>query len=113
MGDYFLIPYLFEKIKFLSVLYICIFVALNPLMANQSKDHMEIDILLLRCYKDTKTCKDALFKINKYQKNASINKKLSCQSRLLGLEANVIMAMSSNFKRKESKKIIDFIKKYC
>ena len=41
------------------------------------------------------------------------NKKLSCQTRLLGLEANIIMAMNSNFKRKEAKNIIDTLKKYC
>ena len=52
-------------------------------------------------------------KINNYQKNAAINKKFSCQTRLLGLEANLIMAMNSNFKRKEAKSIIDSIKKYC
>ena len=89
------------------------FIPLNPLIANESKDYMEIDMLLLRCYEDIKSCKEALFKINNYQKNAAINKKFSCQTRLLGLEANLIMAMNSNFKRKEAKSIIDSIKKYC
>ena len=83
------------------------------MIANQSRDYMEIDMLVLRCYKDIKSCKEALFKINDYQKNAAINKKFSCQTRLLGLEANLIMAMNSNFKRKEAKSIIDSIKKYC
>ena len=82
-------------------------------MANQSKDFVEIDLLVTRCYKDMKSCKDSLFKINDYQKNAAINRKLSCQTRLLGLEANLIMATDSNFKRKEAKRIIDSIKKYC
>ena len=50
---------------------------------------------------------------NNYQKNAARNKKFSCQTRLLGLEANLIMAKNSNFKRKEAKNIIDSIKKYC
>ena len=86
---------------------------MNPLIANQSKDYLKFDMLVMRCYKDIKYCKEALFKINDYQKKSAINKKFSCQTRLLGLEANLIMAMNSNFKRKEAKSIIDSIKKYC
>jgi len=70
-------------------------------------------MLVRSCYKDMKNCNPAVFKINNYQKYAARNKKFSCQTRLLGLEANLIMAMNSNFKRKEAKSIIDSIKKYC
>ena len=105
--------YPFEKIQFVSVLFIYIFIPLNSLIAIESKDYLEIDMLVLRCYKDIKSCKEALFKINEYQKNAAINKKFSCQTRLLGLEANLIMAMNSNLKRKEAKSILYSIKKYC
>ena len=113
LGGYVLIPDPFKKIKFASLLLIYIFIPLDPLTANQSNDYQEIDMLVLRCYKNTKFCKEALFKINDYQKNAAKNKKYSCQTRLLGLEANLIMAMNSNFKRKEAKNIFDSIKKYC
>ncbi len=102
-----------EKIKLVSIIYIYIFIPLNPLIANEYQDYPGIDMLVLRCYKDIRSCKEALFKINNYQKNAAINKKFSCQTRLLGLEANLIMASNSNFKRKEAKSIIDAIKKYC
>ena len=108
-----MISYPFEKIKFLSVLLVYIFIPLNPIIAREINEYLEIDMLVLRCYKDIKFCKEALFKINDYQKNAAINKKFSCQTRLLGLEANLIMATNSNFKRKEAKRIIDSIKKYC
>ena len=108
-----MISYKSDKIKFLLVLYIYIYIPLNPLVAKESKEYIEIDTLVMRCYKDIKSCKEALFKINDYQKSAAINKKFSCQTRLLGLEANLIMAMNSNFKRKEAKSIIDSIKKYC
>ena len=113
IGDYVLISYTFEKIKLIFVVYIYILIPLNPLIAIESKEFLEIDTLVMRCYKDIKSCKEALFKINDYQKSAAINKKFSCQTRLLGLEANLIMAMNSNFKRKEAKSIIDSIKKYC
>ena len=79
----------------------------------ESRHSLEINNLVLKCYKDIKFCKQALFRINDYQKNAAINKKFSCQTRLLGLEANLIMAMNSNFKREEAKSIIHSIKKYC
>ena len=113
IGDYVLISSPFEKIKLTFVVYIYIYIPLNPLIAKESKEYIEIDTLVMRCYKDIKSCKEALFKINDYQKSAAINKKFSCQTRLLGLEANLIMAMNSNFKRKEAKSIIDSIKKYC
>ena len=113
IGEYVLISYRFEKIKFVSVFFIYIFLPLNPLIAFESKDYKKIDILLMRCYRDIKSCNTSLIEINDYQKNAAINKKFSCQTRLLGLEANLIMAKNSNFKRKEAKRIIDSIKKYC
>ena len=104
---------LFEKIKLGPLLFICFCIPLNPLVANESRDYLAIDKLVSSCYKDIASCNEALFKINYYQKNASINKKFSCQTRLLGLEANLIMATNSNFKRKEAKSIIDAIRKHC
>ena len=108
-----MISYPFEKIKLVFVPFIYIFIPLNPIIAIEAKEHLEINILVLRCYKDIKSCKEALFKINDYQKSTAINKKFSCQTRLLGLEANLIMAMNSNFKRREATSIIASIKKYC
>ena len=86
---------------------------LNPIIAFESRDYLLINMLVNSCYKDIKSCNQALFKIHNYQKNAAINKKFSCQTRLLGLEANLIMAMNSNLKRQEGKNIIKAVKKYC
>ena len=82
-------------------------------MAFEKRDYVLIDMLIKNCYEDSKTCNAALLKINNFQKNAGKNKKYSCQTRLLGLEANLIMAMNSNLKRKEAKSIIKAVKKYC
>ena len=82
-------------------------------MAFEYKDYLVIDSLVKSCYENTESCNSALIKINSFQKNAAINKKFSCQTRLLGLEANLIMAMNFNLKRKEAKNIIDSLKKYC
>ncbi len=108
-----MISYLSEKIKLVPFLLIYLFIPFNPLIANESRDHLVIDMLIKSCYKDIKHCNEALFKISDYQKNASIKKKFSCQTRLLGLEANLIMAMNGNFKKKEVESISDAIKKYC
>ena len=108
-----MISYLFDKIKFGSVFFIYLFTPLNPLLAIELRDYLVIDKLVMSCYKDIKSCNEALFKIHDYQKSAAIHKKFSCQTRLLGLEANLIMAKNSNFKRKEAKSILDAIKKYC
>ena len=105
--------YPFDKIKIKLFVFIYLLSLLNPVIANESREYLVIDMLVRSCYKDMKNCIPALFKINNYQKNAARNKKFSCQTRLLGLEANLIMARNSNFKRKEAKNIIDAIKKFC
>ena len=90
-----------------------LFVCLNPVIAFESRNYLVINFLVRSCYKDITSCNEALSKIYDYQKKAAINKKFSCQTRLLGLEANLIMAMNSNLKKNEAKSIIDDIKKYC
>ncbi len=84
-----------------------------PLLAIESRDYQVINMIVNSCYKDNESCKKALLKIYKYQKHAALSKKFSCQTRLLGLEANLIMAMNSNFKRNDAKSIIQAVKKYC
>ena len=103
----------FEKIKNVFVVLACMLIPLNPLIAFESRNYLVIDKLVMSCYKDIKYCKKALFKIHSYQKNAALNKNFSCQTRLLGLEANLIMAINSNFKRKDAKSMINYIQKYC
>ena len=105
--------YQLNKNKIASILLIYLCIQLTPLFAFEYRDYLVIDKLVKSCYKDIESCNSALIKIHSYQKKAAINKKFSCQTRLLGLEANLIMAMNSDFKRKESKSIINAIKKYC
>ena len=108
-----MIIYPLKKNQFLFVFFINLFIPMSPLIAFESRDHLVIDRLVKSCYKDTKSCNKALFKIHHYQKNAEINKNFSCQTRLLGLEANLAMAMNSNLKKKDAKTIIQAVKKYC
>ena len=104
---------LLKKNQFLSIIFIFLFIPITPLLGFESKDYILIDRLVKSCYKDIQSCNRALFKIHNYQKNSAINKKFSCQTRLLGLEANLIMVMNSNVKEKEAKSIMQSIKKYC
>ena len=99
--------------KLLSIFLIYLFIPLIPLLAFETEDFLVIDSLVQSCYQDKKSCKNALFNINKYQRNAAKNNNFSCQTRLLGLEAYLIMAMNSNIKRKSAKSIIQTVKKYC
>ncbi len=108
-----MIIYPLKKIKFLFILYIYIFFASTPLLAFESRDHKIINLLVKSCYRDINSCNKALLQIHKYQKNAAMDKKFSCQTRLLGLEANLIMANNSNLKRQNAKSILDALKKYC
>ena len=105
--------YQLNKNKIASILFLYICIPFTPLLAFEYRDYHLIDTLVKTCYNDIEFCNSALIKIHSYQKKAAINKKFSCQTRLLGLEANLIMAMNSNLKKKEAKNIMQAIKKYC
>tara|TARA_Y100001968_G_C19091962_1_gene588153 strand:- start:167 stop:505 length:339 start_codon:yes stop_codon:yes gene_type:complete len=102
-----------KKLEFLSIFFIYTFIPFNPLMAFEIRDYLVIDKLVKSCYKDPKSCNSSLIKVHDYQKNAAINKKFACQTRLLGIEANLIMAKNFNLKRKDAKNLIDGVKKFC
>ncbi len=102
-----------EKNKLLSIPFIYLFIALNPIIALDLRGYTEIESLVKSCYKDIISCEEVLLKVNSYQKKVAINKNLSCQTRLLGLEANLIMAMNSNLKIKDAKNIMNAMRRYC
>ena len=86
---------------------------LIPVIAFEPKDYFLIETIVNSCYNNAESCDSALFQINNYQKNAATKNNLSCQTRLLGLEANLIMAMNFSLKINETKSIIQAVKKYC
>tara|TARA_Y100001968_G_C19220770_1_gene649595 strand:+ start:231 stop:566 length:336 start_codon:yes stop_codon:yes gene_type:complete len=107
--------FLRKKNRLAFIFCVNLFFSFNGLMAkaNYFIDDQMINILVNSCYKDISACKEVLSKINNYQKKAAGNKKFSCQTRLLGLEANILMVMNYNFKAKEAKSIINDVRKYC
>ena len=108
-----MIANLLKKNRFTFIFFVYLFLPLNPTAAGNFEHFKKINMLVNSCYQDIIFCNEALFKIHIYQKNAATNKKFSCQTRLLGLEANIIMAMNSNYKKKEAKSIIHSLRKYC
>ncbi len=108
-----MIVFPFHKIQIVTIFFIYLFIPLPTLEAFEFSDSLIIDRLVKSCYSNTKSCNAALLKIHNLQKNAAINRNFSCQTRLLGLEANLIMAMNSNLKRKDAKSIIEAVKNYC
>jgi len=107
------ITYPLKKKQILFIFFIYLFIPFKPIIAFENKDYLMLEMLLKSCYKDTRTCHSALFKIHNYQINSVRNKNFSCQTRLLGLEANLIMAMNSNLKIKKANSIINDMRKYC
>ncbi len=111
--NWLVIMYPLKRIQIGLIFVIYLFTPWNALIAFESKDYMTFDLLVKRCYNDIELCNISLSKIHHYQKIAAKNKKYSCQTRLLGLEANLIMAMNSNLKRNEAKSMIQDVSKYC
>ena len=108
-----MIIYSLKKNQITSILCIYLCIPFTPVIAFEALDYFSIDKLVERCFSDAASCDMSLLKIHNYQKNAAINKNFSCQTRLLGLEANLIMAMNFNLKRREAKSLIQSVKKYC
>ena len=105
--------YLLKKINFFYILLIYLVVYSTSLKAYEVNDNLEFENLFTTCYSKTESCKSFLLKLNNYQKNAAKNKKFSCQTRLLGLEANLIMAMNFTLKKEDVRKNIKAVRKYC
>ena len=108
-----LINYYLEKSTIFFVLFMFLSCLSCGVLASNFRKNNDINKLVNSCFQDAKYCQDALFIINNYQKSVAKDKKFICQTRLLGLEANLIMAMNSNFKKNDVKSIIDSVKKYC
>ena len=105
--------YLLKKTRFVFVLFVYLFFFSNLIKAGKINHYNNLNSLVKSCYKDINSCDSVLVRINNYQKNAVKNRNFSCQTRLLGLEANLIMAMNFNLKTKDAKNIIDAASKYC
>ena len=77
------------------------------------ENHHEINLLVDKCFIDLGDCKEALVRIHSYQVEAASDQDFPCQTSLLGLEANLLMAMNNNLKKKKTYNIVKSVKKHC
>ena len=73
------------------------------------------DQFIHKCLKtnNDNVCKIALVKTNFYQSNAAKNSNFPCQTRLLGLEANLIMILKKENRYEKTLKALEDVKAHC
>ena len=108
-----LVIYFFKRKRLFYILFIYLFIFSSRVVSAGFKNHHEINFLVDRCFIDERNCKEALVRIHSYQEEAESDKDFLCQTRLLGLEANLLMAMNNNLKKKKAYNIVKAVKKYC
>ena len=109
----FLVIYFLKRKWLLSVLFIYFSFFYSAIVSGGFRKYQKINILVDRCLIDSRECNEALVRIHSYQVDAAIGKDFPCQTRLLGLESNLIMAMNNNFKRKKIYNMLKAVKKHC
>ncbi len=108
-----LLMYFFKRKRLFYILTIYFSFFASGLVSAGFENHQEINHLVDRCFSDLSNCKEALVRINSYQVDAASDKDFPCQTRLLGLEANLLMAMNNNLKKRKTYNIVKAVKKYC
>ena len=105
--------YFFKRKRFFYNLTIYISFFFSATVSAGFKNHQEINHLVDRCFLDSSDCKEALVRIHSYQVEAASDKDFPCQTSLLGLEANLLMAMNNNLKKKKTYNIVKAVQKFC
>ncbi len=108
-----LVMYFFKRKRFFYLLTIYLSFFSSGLVFAGLENNHEINLLVDRCLLDLSDCKESLVRIHSYQVEAENDKDFPCQTRLLGLEANLLMAMNNNLKKKKTYNIVKAVKKYC
>ncbi len=108
-----LVSYFFKRKRLFYILTIYFSLFSSTLVFASFKNQQEINLLVDGCFLDLSYCKEALVRIHSYQEEAAIDKNFPCQTSLLGLEANLLMAMNNNLKKKKTYNIVKAVKKYC
>ena len=108
-----LLMYFFKMKRLFYILTIYFSLFSSAFVSAGFKNQQEINLLVDRCLLDSSYCKEALVIIHSYQVEAASDKDFPCQTRLLGLESNLLMAMNNNLKKKKTYNIVKAVKKYC
>ena len=108
-----LVMYLLKRKRLFYLLTIYFSFFLSALLSAGFENYQEINLLVDRCLHDSIDCKETLVRIHSYQVEAASDKDFPCQTRLLGLESNLLMAMNNNLKKKKTYNLVKAVKKYC
>ena len=101
-------------LKRISILIFCLS-SLNIFYIKGYTREKNLTILTKEClsYGKRNNCKDALIELESLQLKESSNRNYSCQTRLLGLQADLIIVMHSLGRRFSQVKTIEEVKKHC
>ena len=105
------------KISFvfkIILLYISLFELSSCVFAN-NKDIEKIEALVHNCLNENNlnSCNNSLFSLEELQVQAVKNKMYSCQTRILGLEADLIMQTHGLIRTVPALKRLDEVKSSC
>ncbi len=75
----------------------------------------DIEVLTSTCLNksSSRSCREAIDLVHQLQLNSERSMNFPCQTRLLGLEANLIMSMNNSKKINKTYQIIKQVKKLC
>ncbi len=84
-------------------------------LAGEHEALSELDSLSIKCLKtrDRSICRRALFHAEVLQHQAALHGNYACQSRLLGLEADLLMISFKNVRRESLMAMLQASKKFC
>tara|TARA_Y100001968_G_C19200540_1_gene639730 strand:+ start:497 stop:856 length:360 start_codon:yes stop_codon:yes gene_type:complete len=110
--NYFILTSKFKTIILLFLFLLCIDFSEH---SNKASSLDQISPLIDKClnFYSKDICRKALIKIHSLQNKALNNGKYSCQTRLLGLEAELIMLMYRESRVSNRKELIDEVSEVC
>ena len=93
----------------------CFFLCFSFCLSSNAKTPKNLEDHVNECLNSYKVdiCKKALIKVNSYQVKAANRFDFPCQTRLLGLEANLIMVLEKKNRREKTLNVLKEIKHIC
>tara|TARA_Y100001968_G_scaffold4271_2_gene3792 strand:+ start:727 stop:1053 length:327 start_codon:yes stop_codon:yes gene_type:complete len=85
----------------------------NALFAIDRKEHLNQIVISCFNFKQSDVCEEALIRLEGIQSNEASLGNYSCQTRLLGLQADLIMTMQNKVKRSSFQRKLKEIKQFC
>ncbi len=75
----------------------------------------DIEKLAIQCLsqENLQSCREAIYLVHKLQLNSKDIMNYPCQTRLLGLEANLIMGLNKTGKKNKTFQMIKQVKRFC